>query len=109
MYHAGDITKAQYATAMATPGERGVHPSVGCAERMPGGRVQYRWICDYTVNDVDNLTALGSTKAAREANWAIGGYDIYTTFNTSHAGCRHEHPVVAGPGGLKAGSISVGH
>lgn len=83
MYHAGDITKAQYATAMATPVNAAfIHPSVvqsGCL----GAAVQYRWICDYTVNDVDNLTALGSTKAAREANWAIGGYDIYTTFNTS--------------------------
>jgi membrane peptidoglycan carboxypeptidase len=83
MYSAGDLTKAQYDTAMATPVDANfVHPSVvqnGCL----GAEVQYRWICDYAVNDIDNLAALGPTKAAREANWAIGGYDIYTTFNTT--------------------------
>jgi membrane peptidoglycan carboxypeptidase len=83
MRSAGDITSAQYATAIGTPVNAAfVHPSVvqnGCL----GAAVQYRWICDYTVNDIDNLAALGATKEAREANWAIGGYDIYTTFNTS--------------------------
>jgi membrane peptidoglycan carboxypeptidase len=83
MRSAGDITSAQYATAIGTPVNASfVHPSVvqnGCL----GAAVQYRWICDYTVNDIDNLAALGATKQAREANWAIGGYDIYTTFNTS--------------------------
>jgi membrane peptidoglycan carboxypeptidase len=82
MYAAHDITKTEYDKARATPVDASfVHPSAvqnGCLT----SEVNYRWICDYTVNDVDNLTALGTTKAAREANWAIGGYDVYTTFST---------------------------
>ena len=82
MYAAHDLTKTQYTKAMATPVNASfVHPSAvqnGCLSSA----VNYRWICDYTVNDVANLPALGATKAAREANWAVGGYDVYTTFST---------------------------
>jgi membrane peptidoglycan carboxypeptidase len=83
MYAAGDITKSQYTTGKATPVDAAfLKPSVpvnGCL----AADVSYRWICDYTVNDVDNLTQLGKTKAAREKAWATGGYDVYTTFDTS--------------------------
>jgi membrane peptidoglycan carboxypeptidase len=82
MYSAGDITKAQYDVAKNTPVDaKFLNPSTvqsGCL----AAAVAYRWICDYTVNDVDNLTQLGKTKAAREKAWAIGGYDVYTTFDT---------------------------
>jgi membrane peptidoglycan carboxypeptidase len=82
MYKAGDLTKTQYETAKATPVDaKFVHLTAvqnGCLSSP----VDYRWICSYTLNDVDNLTQLGATKAAREANWALGGYDIYTTFST---------------------------
>jgi membrane peptidoglycan carboxypeptidase len=82
MYAAGDITKAQYDTAKKTPVNAAfLNPSTpqnGCL----AAAVAYRWICDYTVNDVDNLTQLGTTKAAREKSWATGGYDVYTTFDT---------------------------
>ena len=40
-------------------------------------------MCDYVVHDVPTDTALGSTKAQREKNWKLGGYDVYTTLNTS--------------------------
>jgi membrane peptidoglycan carboxypeptidase len=82
MYAAHDLTKTQYHQALATPVNAAfVHPSPvqnGCLSSP----VNYRWICDYTVNDVANLPALGATKATREANWAVGGYDVYTTFST---------------------------
>jgi membrane peptidoglycan carboxypeptidase len=82
MYAAKDITKAQYEQAKKTPVDAAFlkpsTPQNGCL----AAAVAYRWICDYTVNDVDNLTQLGKTKAAREKSWAIGGYDIYTTFDT---------------------------
>ena len=82
MYSAGDISKAQYVEAKNTPVDaKFLQPSSvqsGCL----AAAVSYRWICDYTVNDVDNLTQLGKTKAAREAAWAVGGYDVYTTFST---------------------------
>jgi membrane peptidoglycan carboxypeptidase len=81
MRAAGDITASQYRVALNTPVNAAyVHPSAvqnGC---LPA-KVAYRWICDYVVNDVDNIPALGATKAKREANWIMGGYDIYTTFN----------------------------
>ena len=81
MRAAGDITAAQYHVAVNTPVNAAyVHPSAvqnGC---LPA-KVAYRWICDYVVNDVDNIPALGATKAKREANWITGGYDVYTTFN----------------------------
>ena len=81
MYAAKDITKAQYKTAIDTPVNAAFLktsvPMNGCLAADPA----YRWICDYTVNDVDNLTQLGATKAAREKAWANGGYDIYTTFD----------------------------
>ncbi|HEY5231530.1 MAG TPA: transglycosylase domain-containing protein, partial [Galbitalea sp.] len=82
MYRANDITKAQYDTAVATHVDAAfVHLSAvqnGCL----AAQVAYRWICDYTLNDVDNLPALGATRSAREKNWVLGGYDVYTTFST---------------------------
>jgi membrane peptidoglycan carboxypeptidase len=82
MYAAKDITKAQYEQGKATPVDAAFlkpsTPQNGCL----AAEVAYRWICDYTVNDVDNLTQLGKTKTAREKSWAIGGYDVYTTFDT---------------------------
>jgi membrane peptidoglycan carboxypeptidase len=83
MYSAGDITATQYATAKATPEDASfVHLSIvqsGCLAAV----VQYRWICDYTVNDISNIAALGNSPTARRAAWATGGYDVYTTFNTA--------------------------
>ena len=82
MYAAGDITRTQYVEGKNTPVDaKFLHPSSvqsGCLSAA----VSYRWICDYTVNDVGNLTQLGKTKMAREAAWAVGGYDVYTTFST---------------------------
>jgi membrane peptidoglycan carboxypeptidase len=83
MYSAGDISKAQYVEAKNTPVDaKFLHPSKvqsGCL----AAAVAYRWICDYAVNDIDNLAQLGTTTKAREAAWAVGGYDVYTTFDTS--------------------------
>ncbi|HEX4444177.1 MAG TPA: transglycosylase domain-containing protein [Galbitalea sp.] len=83
MYADGDISKAQLATALATKVDASfVHPSVvsdSCLEAP----LADRWMCDYVVHDVPTITALGSSKAQREKNWKLGGYDIYTTLNTS--------------------------
>jgi membrane peptidoglycan carboxypeptidase len=83
MYASRDITAAQYATAKATPVDADYVHLQALQNGCLAAAVQYRWMCDYTVNDVDNLTALGTTKTQRATNWAIGGYDVYTTFNTS--------------------------
>ena len=82
MYSAGDITKAQYESGKNTPVDAKFLSPSSVRSGCLAAAVSYRWICDYTVNDVDNLTQLGKTKAAREAAWAVGGYDVYTTFDT---------------------------
>jgi membrane peptidoglycan carboxypeptidase len=83
MYASKDLTKAQYEHAKSIPVNAAFitpsSPQNGCL----AAAVAYRWICDYTVNDVDNLAQLGKTKAAREKSWATGGYDVYTTFDTT--------------------------
>ena len=81
MYDDKDITKAQLTTALATKvNATYVHQS-SISDSCLEAAVPYRWMCDYVVHDVPNDTALGSTKAQREANWKLGGYDVYTTLD----------------------------
>jgi membrane peptidoglycan carboxypeptidase len=81
MYANGDLTKTQLDTAIDTKVDASfVHPSIvsdSCLEAP----LADRWMCDYVVHDVPNIQALGSTKAQREKNWKLGGYDVYTTLN----------------------------
>jgi membrane peptidoglycan carboxypeptidase len=81
MYVQRSITKEQYDTALATPVDAKFvklsTPQNGCLATSG----DYRWICDYVVRTIGTIPALGATAAEREANWKVGGYDIYTTFN----------------------------
>jgi membrane peptidoglycan carboxypeptidase len=82
MYADHDLTKAQEQTALKTKVDKNyVNPSV-VADSCLQAAVDYRWMCDYVVHDVPNLTMLGATKSARLENWKLGGYDVYTTMNT---------------------------
>lgn len=82
MYADHDISKTQLAIALKTKVNAAyVHPSL-VADSCLQAKVAYRWMCDYVVHDVPNLTMLGSTKAERLENWKLGGYDVYTTMNT---------------------------
>ena len=42
---------------------------------------EVRWFCDYVVKNVKNFPQLGVTQEEREANWALGGYQLYTTLD----------------------------
>jgi membrane peptidoglycan carboxypeptidase len=81
MYTAKNITQAQYETAVNTAIDSKYvklsTPKNGCLATD----ASYRWICDYVVRTVDTIPALGATASIRTANWKVGGYDIYTTFN----------------------------
>jgi membrane peptidoglycan carboxypeptidase len=79
MLTAKDITKAQYDTALATPIAAEVKltpPSSGCLYAADA-----KFACDYVERLVPTLTSLGATTADRAANWAKGGYKIYTSID----------------------------
>jgi membrane peptidoglycan carboxypeptidase len=81
MYDDNDLSKAQLDVALKTKVNASyLHPSV-VADSCLQTAVDYRWMCDYVVQDVPNITALGATRAKRLANWKLGGYDVYTTLN----------------------------
>jgi membrane peptidoglycan carboxypeptidase len=83
MHDDGDITAAQLKTALATKVDASfVHTSI-VSDSCLQAPVDFRWMCDYVVHDVPDITAFGSTKAQRLANWKLGGYDVYTTLNTA--------------------------
>ncbi|CAN5198808.1 transglycosylase domain-containing protein [soil metagenome] len=83
MYDTGKITKAELTEAIAIPvDENFVHystPSSGCLNAT----AQFNFPCDYVLNTVSELSALGDTEADRVANWRKGGYTIYTSINPS--------------------------
>lgn len=82
MLSEGYIDQAQYDEAIAIPVDEafvanGSEPQNGCRT----ADVYYRWFCDYVVKSVKDFTFLGSTEEEREANWAAGGYKLYTTLD----------------------------
>ncbi|GAB2453154.1 transglycosylase domain-containing protein [Conyzicola lurida] len=39
------------------------------------------YFCDYVTTIIDELPALGATAAERQANWKLGGYQVYTSLD----------------------------
>ncbi len=79
MLTAKDITRAQYDTALATPIAAEVKftsPTSGCLYAADA-----KFACDYVQRLVPTLTSLGTTAKERTANWANGGYKIYTSID----------------------------
>jgi membrane peptidoglycan carboxypeptidase len=79
MLAAKDITKAQYDTALATPIASEIKltpPSSGCLYASDA-----KFACDYVERLVPTLESLGATAADRTANWAKGGYKLYTSID----------------------------
>ncbi len=74
------IDQAQYDEAIAVPvNETTViisEPKNGCLYAAAA-----KFFCDYVLRNVKNLEALGATPEERQANFALGGYDIYTTID----------------------------
>jgi membrane peptidoglycan carboxypeptidase len=82
MLDAGHITQEQYDEAVVKPDYAafvadGAPPQQGCRTAM----IEFRWACDYIVKSVKDFEFLGSTPQEREANWARGGYKLYTTID----------------------------
>ena len=81
MYDLKYVTKAQFDEAMATPIAAEVKlssQSSGCLYALSA-----KFACDYMQRLVPTLTALGSTPAERQTNWARGGYKIFTSIDLS--------------------------
>src|SRR5690606_18826529 len=78
----GYITVAERDAAQAIPVDEefvanGQPSNQGCR----AANVYLRVVCDYVVKSVKDFEFLGSTVEERQANWARGGYKIYTTID----------------------------
>ena len=78
----GYITPAERDEAQAIPVDEafvanGRPSEQGCR----AANVYLRFVCDYVVKSVKDFEFLGSTVEERQANWARGGYKIYTTID----------------------------
>jgi membrane peptidoglycan carboxypeptidase len=76
-----NLTREQYNEAIATPLDASTvvitEPSQGCA----AAHDHARFFCDYVLNLVKDLPALGADAAEREENFKRGGYEIYTSLD----------------------------
>jgi len=82
MLNEGYITRAQYDEAIAVPVDEafvanGKPAQQGCRT----AQAEVRWFCDYVIKSVKDFEFLGSTVEERLANWARGGYTLYTTMD----------------------------
>jgi membrane peptidoglycan carboxypeptidase len=81
MEAAGDITAAQSTAAQAVVESpttvKNISPNNGCIAAINNSK----WFCDYVTKLIPELTSLGTTPSQRTQNWAMGGYDLYTTLN----------------------------
>jgi membrane peptidoglycan carboxypeptidase len=106
----GYIDKAQHDTAVATPIAAEVALSAernGCLYASDA-----KFACDYVTRLVPTLTALGSDAAARQANWARGGYQLYTSIDLTQqdvatASLRRDAPAARTRFALGASAVSV--
>jgi membrane peptidoglycan carboxypeptidase len=75
------ITREQYTEAIATPLDATTvvitEPVQGCA----AANDHARFFCDYVLNLVEDLPALGADAAERSENFKHGGYEIYTSLD----------------------------
>ena len=76
------ITKQELEDALATPVDDDfVNPkpaTVGCRN----AEARYGFVCDYVLNIIDELPALGSNAQERKDAWARGGFKIVVTIQT---------------------------
>jgi membrane peptidoglycan carboxypeptidase len=75
------LTREQYNEAIATPLDATTvtvtEPVQGCA----AANDHARFFCDYVLNLVEDLPALGADAAERTENFKHGGYEIYTSLD----------------------------
>lgn len=110
MLDQGYIDTVQYGKALATPIADEVKLSTernGCLYA-----VDAKFACDYVTRLVPTLTALGSDITEREANWARGGYRLYTSVDLDQqdvatAALRQKAPASETRFALGASAVSV--
>ncbi|MBC7763760.1 MAG: transglycosylase domain-containing protein [Candidatus Saccharibacteria bacterium] len=106
----GYVDEAEYRAALATPIADEVHLSAqhsGCLYAIDA-----KFACDYVTRLVPTLTALGADATEREANWARGGYQIYTSVDLDQqdvatAALRQKAPAATTRFALGASAVSV--
>jgi membrane peptidoglycan carboxypeptidase len=81
MLNENKLTSEQHAEAIATPVDATTvtltEPSNGCLVANDHAR----FFCDYVQKLIKDIPSLGATPEEREANFKLGGYDIYTTLD----------------------------
>ncbi|WBU36872.1 transglycosylase domain-containing protein [Homoserinibacter sp. YIM 151385] len=81
MFKDDHLTQEELDEAIATPVDEKFlklnKPSNGCF----AAKKNYQWFCDYVVNSVKDLEALGKTPEERLQNWKFGGYTLYGTLS----------------------------
>lgn len=110
MLDQGYITESQYQSALSTKIEDEVALSPdrnGCLYADDA-----KFACDYVTRLVPTLAALGSDAAEREANWARGGYKLYTSIDLAQqdvatASLRQNAPASETRFALGASAVSV--
>ena len=79
------VTQEQYDEAIATPVDETTvllsAPKNGCLYASAA-----KFFCDYVLENVENLSALGGSPEERAENWKKGGYDVYTTIDLDQQG-----------------------
>jgi membrane peptidoglycan carboxypeptidase len=81
------ITQAQYDEAIATPVSPVItEPSTGCQTAADGAA----YFCDYVTWIVKNDPTFGATADERWSNFKTGGFQIFTTLNSSLQANAHE-------------------
>ena len=106
----GYIDTGQHDTAVAT--------SIAAEVKLSPNRngclyaADAKFACDYVTRLVPTLTALGSDAAARQANWARGGYQLYTSIDLTQQDAatpslRQDAPAVENRFALGAAAVSV--
>ena len=110
MLDQGYIDTAQYDAALATAISDEVRLSAqhnGCLYATDA-----KFACDYVTRLVPTLTALGADATERAANWARGGYQIYTSIDlgqqdVARAALKQKAPASETRFALGASAVSV--
>jgi membrane peptidoglycan carboxypeptidase len=77
----GMITQAQLDEALATPVDASTVVLAPYTNGCIAANSYATYFCDYVTTLIPELTTLGATEAERQANWKLGGYQLYTTLD----------------------------
>ncbi len=81
MLDVGDITQAEHDEAINTVVDDAFLKPRAAANGCIAAYAYATWFCDYVLKSVKDFEFLGANETEREANWARGGYKLYTTLD----------------------------